>query len=599
MSFLPLCDLLYCARELFSHHHGEPGCPISSRSLTYGTEFPRPRVDPRASAFEPNIRLVRTGAPVVSKPNIPLRSSENAHPLSQITIWEAKVAELPNSETLDQNLFQVAQLFIGATKIQPETPELQFASSESKEERTLRICQLLALLLAHSTDSADVTAVTVHLDTISKPPIFQFVFCKNKEPASPYDVERAVKLAQVIRDNASKSCQAFVTSLCNYMATYCSHNQVRLGKYILKLTSPLITHLDRMIQSPGPKDWQHDFIDTNAGDKIIANLATKKSVTPLQGLLAMLTCLINVAKCCQKPSVDGPPAPPIKGKDLATLGKYAHILRESSLFLRFVDRIPAEESKALGMELWESFRTLEVFHTSSILLWEQVSDERYKNVVPHLTIIAANPIAEFDFGAIGKKYKLSLAKAVVGSPSGEMGPSLPIGDFWNFVQVRTKKTGRPLHGLRHDFLKSYPGLLIWDGNFTSNQTLHCEVKLALDCLHRRRKGKIVIGVSKQKCLCCEAWFDAVNAKAKNIAFILSPGHKKVYPGWRPSGIEDGDRKVIDKVWETVDDIIAEVKRVEAKDLVAAVPLQSQEIDLDVAEIDDLGSVINQMKSEGG
>jgi len=91
----------------------------------------------------------------------------------------------------------------------------------------------------------------------------------------------------------------------------------------------------------------------------------------------------------------------------------------------------------------------------------------------------------------------------------------------------------------------------------------------------------------------------MSMKAKNITFILSPGHKKVYAGWRPSGIEDGDKKVINKVWEMVDEIITEVKWVEAKDLVAALPLQSQEIDLEAAEIDDLSSVINHMKSDGG
>jgi hypothetical protein len=49
----------------------------------------------------------------------------------------------------------------------------------------------------------------------------------------------------------------------------------------------------------------------------------------------------------------------------------------------------------------------------------------------------------------------------------------------------------------------------------------------------------------------------------------------------------------------VDEIIGEVRRVETKDLVPALPLPSQEIDLEAAEIDDLGSVINQMKSDGG
>ena len=322
MSVFYFCDVCSRAGDLFRRRHELPGCLISILSLTYVS---RPYVGTRASPSDSILDAAKR-----PKSNISSRSSENAHPLSQITIWEGKDGELPNFENFDETLFQFAQLFIGATKIQPETPELQFSPSDSKEERTLRICQLLALVLAHTTDSADVTAVTVHLDSNSTAPKFEFIFSKNKEPASPHNVERAVKLAQVIRDNASKPCQGFITSLCDYMATYCSHNQTHLGKHILKLTSPLITQLDRMIKSPGSKAWQYDFINTKAGDKIIATFAAKQSVTLLEGLLAMLTSLINVAKRCQKPSMDGPPTPPITGKDLATLGKYTHICRQNS-----------------------------------------------------------------------------------------------------------------------------------------------------------------------------------------------------------------------------------------------------------------------------
>ena len=162
--------------------------------------------------------------------------------------------------------------------------------------------------------------------------------------------------------------------------------------------------------------------------------------------------------------------------------------------------------------------------------------------------LSAAPFRIF-LNPIGKKYKLSPTKTVTPSSSVETWPSLPVGDFWKFVQVRTTKQGR----------------------------------------HR---------CIQTEYLYCEAWFDAVSAKAKNVTFILSPGHKKVYTGWRPSGIEDGDKEVINKVWEMVNEIIAEVKRVEAKDLLAALPLQFQEIDHEASEIDVLGSVINQMKSDG-
>ena len=206
-------------------------------SLTCVTDFPPPFRSPLPHSYH----FTRPGK---FKSITSLKTSENAHPLSQITVWEGKDSDLPNYENFDERLFQVAQLFVGNTKIQVETPQLQFTSSDTKEERTLRICKLIGLLLAHTTEGADVTAVTLYLDTKSKPPVFEFVFAKNKEPASPHDLERAKKLAQVIRDNASKSCQTFVTIICEYMATYCSHNQRHLAKHIRDLTPPLITHLE-------------------------------------------------------------------------------------------------------------------------------------------------------------------------------------------------------------------------------------------------------------------------------------------------------------------------------------------------------------------
>jgi OTT_1508-like deaminase len=127
-------------------------------------------------------------------------------------------------------------------------------------------------------------------------------------------------------------------------------------------------------------------------------------------------------------------------------------------------------------------------------------------------------------------------------------------------------------------------LLRWDGTSTATQALHCEVNLDLDCLDRCRRGKVVIGVSKQPYFCCESWFDAVSAKAKRIRFILATGHRKLYPGWSPSGIEDGGKKVIAGVWEMVNGIVDELKRIEDKDLVAALPLTSTEIDFEDVEI---------------
>ena len=492
-----------------------------------------------------------------------------------------KTGEAPKFDNFDQSLFQIAQLFLQNTKMQVEIPKLQFTQSDTNEDRTLRICQLIALLLAHGRDGSEVTAVTLYFDSKSDPPCFQFVFAKNKEPISPHDIERAEKLAKVIKTGASKPCNEFVTDICNYMALHSAQIQIYLGKYILKTAPTLVTQLDRMINSPEPQDWQLDFIKKNEADKIIAAFAEKLGIKPLEGLLSMMTVLINIANRCQSDA--------LSGRDLATLGKYSHIIRESTLFLRFVDRIPGVLSQGIAMELWESLRILEVFHTSSVLLWEKLSDEKCKAALPYLEIIAATLFRPSIFRGLERTTSSQPARARLSlMPPLDQIRLCQWGTFGTFLQVRAKKTGKPLHGLRHDWLKKYPRLLTWDGTSTSTQTIHCEVKLALDCLNRRRQGKVVIGVSKQPCFCCESWFDAVNAKAKKIRFILAAGHKKVYPGWSPSGIEDGDKKVIARVWEMVDGVVDEVRRIEDKDLVTALPLKSKEIDFEGVEIDRIG-----------
>jgi hypothetical protein len=177
---------------------------------------------------------------------------------------------------------------------------------------------------------------------------------------------------------------------------------------------------------------------------------------------------------------------------------------------------------------------------------------------------------------------------------------LAIGDFWDFVSLRAKKAGKKVYGLRQDWIKRYPALLGWKLDDFSKEVLHCEVKLALDCLNRRRNGKVVIGVSKQPCYCCETWFGAMNIKAKNIKFVLAAGHKKVYSGWRPSGLEEGDKKVISKIWGMMDSITSEVKRVEEKDLVPALPLKTQVDDgsftaSEIAEISKIASNLYSIK----
>jgi hypothetical protein len=128
------------------------------------------------------------------------------------------------------------------------------------------------------------------------------------------------------------------------------------------------------------------------------------------------------------------------------------------------------------MELWESLRILETFHTSAALLWEQTSNAEYKHVVPCLSVIPARPISDFNFASISKMYKFSPTTVVVKLPEGAIGPNLPVGDFWRFLQVRIKKTGKPLHGLRHG---SKLALTCWSGTAQLRQQKRSIVKSSL------------------------------------------------------------------------------------------------------------------------
>lgn len=248
MSVFYLGDACSCTRYLFRHRHEEPNCPISIRSLIYVVVFSGPYVGTPGALSDHMLEAALARVAERSKSDISSRSSENAHPLSYIIIWGVKDGELPNFETSMRSSSNLSNPSLW-NKDSTRTLRIAIFPIWPEKQRTLHICQLLAILLAHSTDSADVTAVTVHLDSNSTPPVFEFVFSKNKEPVSPHNVERT----RVIRDDASKPCQAFIISLCNYMATYFSHIQVHLGMQILKFTSPSLTQLNRMIIPPGPK----------------------------------------------------------------------------------------------------------------------------------------------------------------------------------------------------------------------------------------------------------------------------------------------------------------------------------------------------------
>jgi hypothetical protein len=68
---------------------------------------------------------------------------------------------------------------------------------------------------------------------------------------------------------------------------------------------------------------------------------------------------------------------------------------------------------------------------------------------------------------------------------------------------------------------------------------------------------------------CEAWFHGLNGKSSTVRFHIGRGHKKVYPGWKLSGVAEGDSEAITKLWSCVDTMIEEVPHSERKDFFPA------------------------------
>ena len=95
-----------------------------------------------------------------------------------------------------------------------------------------------------------------------------------------------------------------------------------------------------------------------------------------------------------------------------------------------------------------------------------------------------------------------------------------------------------------------------------------ELKLVLYLLDQDKVGsKITVGASKDTRFAWESWYQGINASLSDMIFHLEPAHCKLYPRWRRSETEEGDRHVVKKIWAHVDAMIEEIARSERRDFV--------------------------------
>jgi OTT_1508-like deaminase len=141
-------------------------------------------------------------------------------------------------------------------------------------------------------------------------------------------------------------------------------------------------------------------------------------------------------------------------------------------------------------------------------------------------------------------------------------------DFYHLLTTHANAHGMRVPGQRRDWIAAYPKLKNWEGEGMAAETLHCEVKLGMHLLTQDKWiPEIAIGVSKDPCFACEAWYDGLNACLLDWTFHLEPGHCKAYAGWKPSGVAEGDANVVRKVWEHVDRMIEKIQHSERRDFV--------------------------------
>ena len=464
-----------------------------------------------------------------------------------------------NTDEFNNRFFPLAMRFVQCASFQADDPKSQHGVEDNKERRTLQICQLVALLLAHKQTGPEVTAVTLHADLATLPPSVAFVYSKNKDDLTAEDDKRADELAKIFRGILYNN--RFIEDLCTYMSINSPARFNTHCRSILKFAPPLLSHLKKMISGIDRK-WAYEFdYDKNRSDQKIRELAKEEESTTLEVLLSILVLIIRIADRNLE-SINGP--------DLYSLISCCHTLRESTLFMRFIRRLAGSASQKAGEDLWDLFRYLGVFYSSARIMHDTFSEGKWRSLASYIVIRPARGLSDVNLTAIGKKYHLSVVEGDEVKAEVETWPKC---DFFDVVQIRSMQTGKKILS-RDDWVRQYHHLNEFHELDDVQGEVHCEVKLAMDALSKNRKGKVVIGVSKQPCFCCEAWFDGVNKKARGINFKVDEGHKKVYCNWKGVGIKEGDNFVVSRVWGKIDQMIATVKHVEEKDFVSAIPSKS-------------------------
>ena len=245
--------------------------------------------------------------------------------------------------------------------------------------------------------------------------------------------------------------------------------------------------------------------------------------------------------------------------------------RQGDLSDRRGTRLGQPDLHQIGIEFWDLCNLLSAYYDGSTLISIYLAQDPYAQLLPHLQIQGVSEWLPSESEALAEKLSVPMT-STIGQRS---------ADFYTVLADRASRCQLNLNGTRKDWIIEYPTLRDWKSTTTSAQTLHCEVKLALHIsLYYHREAIYIIGVSKNPCSNCETWFTHWNdLPNNNNQFIIPPSHRKVYSGWKLSGLQPLDAHVVSTVWASVDDLIARTEHAHHTDTI--IPLYREEGDNDI------------------
>ena len=473
------------------------------------------------------------------------------------------------ADTKDPDLvyFHQACSILQYTIFNATIPQHMWDIEPTKESRHMAIYSTIAMILSTRSTGKDVCAVTCEINLDHDPPQFDLLVAKNKD-ISTTDEENARRLIDIVREYAAgDDSTGFFHAVFGLIKEIQLAKWEKLARTVLAKTQTLQSVVCDVVSTLIAKRTNHDESEDLNGDTFLRQQARERNVDPLISVLVNMQMTNELAERIQDPDE------PDVAQKLIDFSAVCNVLATSRLFRNIGPHLQPRDLEDMR-ELFDNYSFIGSFWSGIDLLREHCVTEQYRESLQHLNYRGVNIPTGKDLRTIAQKYSLHLSQKVDGGNE-------DLDDFYELVRLRSKSQRRRLQrndlstGWRKDWIRKYPkleGLCMDD----PSEMMHAEVKLGLHLLAKGHTFPRAIGISKSPCYLCKSWFEAASSLCGEATFHIPTSHEKVYSGWQKSRIEELDRHVSAKVWETFDNVMWKVKRVQTKD--ATLPTYRMAVD---------------------